>query len=189
MTDTRGNTITASSTYYPVNGINNIQDSSEIAYNSAYKTCKDDTDSYNSATTPSGVTSYNPSKYDVIAAHTAYDQDTGALDEHYDYRLENGTMRHNLERRLPDGNYQLREVYKFDDGRAHVHLEYRNPRIPIREWKIFMVMRSEWMGWNFGSCICVWPLNLHGTLDSTNYMQDGNRMEIITKVNVVTAHM
>ena len=132
MTDTIGNTIAASSTYYPVNSINNIQDSSEIAYNSAYKTYKDDTEtpgtgSYNSATTTSGVTSYNPSKYYVIAAHTAYDQDTGALDEHHDYRLENGTVRHNLERRLPDGTYRLREVYKFDDGRAHVHLEYRNP--------------------------------------------------------------
>lgn len=61
MTDTIGNTITTSSTYYPVNSINNIQDSSEIAYNSAYKTYKDDTEtpgtgSYNSATTPSGVT-------------------------------------------------------------------------------------------------------------------------------------
>lgn len=137
MTDTVDNTITASSTYCSVNSINNIQDSAETAYNSAYKTYEDDTetpgtDSYNSVTTPLGVTGYDPSNYDAIAArdgggHASYDLDTGVLDEHYDYRLENGTMRHNLERRLPDGTYQLRVVDKFDDGRAHVHLEYRNP--------------------------------------------------------------
>ena len=134
MTDTVDNTITASSTYCSVNSINNIQDSAETAYSSAYKTYEDDTetpgiDSYNSVTTPLGVTGYVPSNYDAIAArngggHASYDR---ALDEHYDYRLENGTMRHNLERRLPDGTYQLRVVDKFDDGRAHVYLEYRNP--------------------------------------------------------------
>lgn len=36
-------------------------------------------------------------------------------------------MGHNLGRRLPDGTYQLKEADKFDDERAHVHLEYRNP--------------------------------------------------------------
>ena len=78
------------------------------------------------------VTGYNPSAYDAIAArggggHTAYDLEARALDEHYHYRLENGTMGHNLGRRLPDGTYQLKEADKFDDERAHVHLEYRNP--------------------------------------------------------------
>ena len=55
MTNTVDNIITASSTLFSVNSTNNIQDSAETAYNSAYKTYKDDnktpgTDSYSSAT-------------------------------------------------------------------------------------------------------------------------------------------
>lgn len=130
MTDPVDNTITASSTYCSVNSINNIQDSAEIAYNSAYKTYEDDsetpgTESDNRITTPSNVTGENHSDRDSCG-HAAYDPEIGAYDEHYDYRVD-GTMRHDWERRLPDGTHQLWEVDKFDDGRAHVHLVYRNP--------------------------------------------------------------
>ena len=135
MADPTDNTITSSSTYRSIN------DSNENNIDTASKTTRR-TNAIRNYTNPSSTSSTTASlgvrSYDAIAAqdgggHTAYDPETGAYDEHYDYRTRTAygddATRHHRERMLPDGTYQLREVDRFDDpGRAErVHREYRNP--------------------------------------------------------------
>jgi hypothetical protein len=57
---------------------------------------------------------------------TTYNPDTGAYDQHLDYRTD-GTRRHHRERLDDSGVYRHRDVDRRDDGTARVHREYDNP--------------------------------------------------------------
>ncbi|KAJ5561325.1 hypothetical protein N7535_004208 [Penicillium sp. DV-2018c] len=76
-----------------------------------------------SAVTP--TTTYETS-YDSGYGTTTYDPQTGAYDQHLDYRTPTG-RRHHRERVDQSGTYRHRDVDRFDDGSARVHREYDNP--------------------------------------------------------------
>lgn len=135
MTDPTDSTITTASAYRSIN--NSDENNIDTASRTTYRT--NATTNYTNPSTSGTTASLGVRSYDAIAAqdgggHTAYDPETGAYDEHYDYRTRTAyggddATRHHRERVLPDGTYQLREVDHFDDpGKtARVHREYRNP--------------------------------------------------------------
>lgn len=64
--------------------------------------------------------------YDTGYGTTAYDPNSGAYDQHLDYRTDS-SRRHHRERLDPSGVYRHRDVDRRDDGTTHVHREYDNP--------------------------------------------------------------
>ncbi|KAJ5135084.1 uncharacterized protein N7515_004362 [Penicillium bovifimosum] len=95
--------------------------------NLSYRTDATDATDYGtvgySATTP--TTTYDTT-YDSGYGTTSYDPQTGAYDQHLDYRTPTG-RRHHRERVDQSGTYRHRDVDRFDDGTSHVHREYDNP--------------------------------------------------------------
>ncbi|KAJ6112186.1 hypothetical protein N7523_008247 [Penicillium sp. IBT 18751x] len=93
-----------------------------------------DDDSYNHPYNYSGVgttydntgTTYGTSDYDTGYGVTTYDPDSGAYDQHLDYRTDS-SRRHHRERLNDKGVYRHRDVDRRDDGTTHVHREYDNP--------------------------------------------------------------
>ncbi|KAJ5769486.1 hypothetical protein N7520_004045 [Penicillium odoratum] len=70
--------------------------------------------------------SYAADGYDSGYGTTTYDLDTGAYDQHLDYRTAD-SQRHHRERLDSTGTYRHRDVDSRDDGTTHVHREYMNP--------------------------------------------------------------
>ncbi|KAJ5749302.1 uncharacterized protein N7511_010998 [Penicillium nucicola] len=72
---------------------------------------------------PTGSTYDN---HDIGYGATTYDPNTGAYDQHLDYRTPAG-RRHHRERVDQHGTFRHRDVDRYEDGSARVHKEYDNP--------------------------------------------------------------